>query len=216
MRVVLASGNPGKLRELAALLSPLGLELVAQNALGVESPPETGSTFVDNALIKARHAADATGLPALADDSGIEVDALGGRPGVYSARYAGEGASDLENLRKMLEELRDVPLAARTARYRCVIAFVRSSSEEPLLAEGSWEGRIRPEPRGSGGFGYDPVFVPAGSELTAAELPAEHKNASSHRGQAMRALVARLPAVLGEHRAGAAGKNRAFCRRTTK
>jgi XTP/dITP diphosphohydrolase len=193
MRVVLASSNGGKLRELTALLAPLGLDLIAQNALGVDSPPETGVTFSDNALLKARHAASVTGFPALADDSGIEVDALDGRPGVYSARYAGVGASDSDNLRKMLDELRDVPSLKRTARYRCVIAFVRSATDPaPVLADGTWEGRIISAPRGLGGFGYDPLFVPTGFDATAAELDPARKNELSHRGQALRALVEKL------------------------
>jgi XTP/dITP diphosphohydrolase len=195
VRVVLASSNGGKLRELASLLAPLGFELIAQNTLGVETPPETGETFADNALLKARHAAAATQLPALADDSGIEVDALGGRPGIYSARYAGEGASDEDNLRKMLSELRNVPSEKRTARYQCVIAFVSTSADpKPLLASGTWDGSLISEPRGLGGFGYDPIFIPHGFDRTAAELDAVEKNALSHRGQALRALVAQLQA----------------------
>ncbi len=193
MRVVLASGNPGKLRELSALLGPLGFDLITQSALRVESPPETGSTFFENALLKARHAARLTGLPALADDSGIEIDALGGRPGVYSARYAGEQASDAENNDKLLEELRGVPQQHRTARYQCVIVFVRHAEDaSPLVASGTWEGTILEAPRGSGGFGYDPLFVPRGFERTAAELEPELKNQLSHRGQALAALVQRL------------------------
>lgn len=193
MRVVLASSNTGKLRELASLLAPLGFDLIAQNELGVETPPETGETFADNALLKARHAAGVTNLPALADDSGVEVDALGGRPGIYSARYAGEGASDRDNLRKMLGELRDVPPAQRTARYQCVIAFVTSAADPaPILASGTWEGTLVSEPRGLGGFGYDPIFVPRGFDRTAAELDAGEKNSLSHRGQALRALVTQL------------------------
>ncbi|HEY4210668.1 MAG TPA: RdgB/HAM1 family non-canonical purine NTP pyrophosphatase [Steroidobacteraceae bacterium] len=188
--IVLASGNAGKLRELTALLAPLGLELTSQNALGIETPPETGTTFVDNALLKARFASRHSGLPALADDSGIEVDALGGRPGVYSARYAGEGATDSQNLQKMLEELLGVAPERRTARYQCVIVLVRDADDpQPVIAQGAWEGRIIEAPRGAGGFGYDPIFVPAGFERTAAELTAEEKNAVSHRGKALRALI---------------------------
>jgi len=192
-RAVLASANRGKLRELAALLAPLSLELVSQGSLGIEPPAETGGTFLENALSKARHAAQHAQLPALADDSGLEVDALGGRPGVRSARFAHEGASDEENLRHLLAELAGVPAARRQARYRCVIVFVRSAQDaQPLIARGSWEGRIATAPRGHGGFGYDPVFVPTGSWRTAAELSAAEKNAVSHRGQALRALVAML------------------------
>jgi XTP/dITP diphosphohydrolase len=193
VRVVLASGNSGKLRELASLLAPFGFDLVAQSTLGVETPPETGKTFAENALLKARYAAAATKLPALADDSGIEVDALGGRPGIYSARYAGEGATDQANLSKMLDEMRDVPAPQRTARYQCVIAFVTSATDtKPILASGTWEGTLISIPRGLGGFGYDPIFVPRGFGRTAAQLDPEEKNSLSHRGQALRALVMQL------------------------
>ena len=193
MRVVLASGNSGKLRELGTLLAPFGFDLVAQSTLGVETPEETGKTFAENALLKARHAAATTNLPALADDSGIEVDALGGRPGIYSARYAGEGASDQANLRKMLDEMRDVPAPQRTARYQCVIAFVATAKDpRPILASGTWEGTLLSTPRGLGGFGYDPIFVPRGFERTAAELDPGEKNSLSHRGQALSTLVTQL------------------------
>jgi XTP/dITP diphosphohydrolase len=193
VRVVLASGNSGKLRELGSLLAPFGFDLVAQSTLGVETPPETGKTFAENALLKSRYAAAATKLPALADDSGIEVDALGGRPGIYSARYAGEGATDEANLRKMLDQMRDVPAQQRTARYQCVIAFVTSATDtKPILASGVWEGTLISIPRGLGGFGYDPIFVPRGLDRTAAELDPEEKNSLSHRGQALRALVTQL------------------------
>lgn len=214
MKVVLASGNPGKLRELAELLAPSGLAVLPQSAFGIETPPETGATFRDNALLKARHAAALTGLPALADDSGIEVDALQGRPGVYSARYAGEGASDEANLRKLIAELEGVPEGARGARYQCVIALARRSDDpEPLIATGTWEGRIATAPRGSGGFGYDPVFLPQGSTRTAAELDPAEKNAVSHRGQALRALAARagvFAASAGATRSAAARRGRLF------
>lgn len=193
MKIVLASGNAGKLRELAAILAPLGHELIPQAALGIETPPETGATFVDNALLKARYAAEKSNLPALADDSGIEVDALGGRPGVYSARYAGEHATDRDNLDKMLIELAGVGDAKRTARYQCVIVVVRRADDaDPLIAQGTWEGRVLAEPRGSGGFGYDPIFLPEGANVTAAELCAAEKNALSHRGKALQALAAKL------------------------
>jgi XTP/dITP diphosphohydrolase len=192
-RVVLASANRGKLRELAALLSPLSLTLVPQQSLGITSVEETGGSFLDNALLKARHAARHAQLPALADDSGLEVDALGGAPGVWSARFAGAGASDARNLERLLEGLRTVPEGRRAARYQCVIVLVRAADDaRPLIAQGSWEGRIIDTPRGTGGFGYDPVFVPAGEERTAAELDAAAKNAVSHRGQALAALVAML------------------------
>ncbi len=192
-RVVLASSNPGKLRELAALLAPLSLTLIPQGALGIAAVPESGATFLANALLKARHAARCAQLPALADDSGLEVDALGGRPGVRSARFAGEGASDDDNLRQLLAELRDVPQPQRQARYRCVIVLVRSAADEgPLIAHGSWEGHIGSAPRGRGGFGYDPVFVPLGERRSAAELDTSEKNSLSHRARALRALVAML------------------------
>jgi XTP/dITP diphosphohydrolase len=193
VRVVLASGNSGKLRELASLFAPFGFDLVSQSTLGIETPAETGTTFAENALLKARHAAAITNLPALADDSGIEVDALGGRPGIYSARYAGEGASDQANLRKMLDEMRDIPVPQRTARYQCVIAFVTTATDgAPVLATGTWEGTLISEPKGLGGFGYDPIFVPRGFDRTAAELDPGEKNSLSHRGQALRALVTQL------------------------
>jgi XTP/dITP diphosphohydrolase len=189
-RVVLATGNPGKVREIAALLAPLVIEIVPQTALGIASADETGDTFDANALLKARHAAFAAGLPALADDSGIEVDALGGRPGVWSARYAGVGASDADNNALLLAELAGVPAAQRTARYRCVIAYVRNADDPaPLLARGSWEGTIGEVLLGSGGFGYDPLFVPAGGAVTAAQMSPADKNAVSHRAAALAELL---------------------------
>ena len=215
MKIILASGNPAKLRELAALLAPLGLELIAQGALGIDSAAESGSTFLENALLKARHAARVSGLPALADDSGIEVDALGGRPGVCSARFAGEGASDEDNLQKLLAELHDVPPPFRQARYHCVIALVRRSDDpEPIVAQGTWEGEIAREPRGGGGFGYDPIFLPSGSHHTAAELEAAEKNTVSHRAQALRRLVRLAREELGtsdsEKRSGRGKRGRLY------
>lgn len=187
-RIVLATGNRGKAREFAAMLGP-DWEICLQSELGVKPVAETGDSFAANALIKARHAAAATGLPALADDSGLEVDALDGAPGVLSARYAGEAAGDADNLRLLLERMAAVPADRRTARFRCVLAYVRGAEDPaPLLVEGSWEGRIATAARGAAGFGYDPVFEDGASGLTAAELPAERKNALSHRGQALRAL----------------------------
>jgi XTP/dITP diphosphohydrolase len=191
--VVLASSNVGKLREMSALLAPLGFELVTQGSLSIDSAEETGTTFIENALLKARHAAQQAQLPAISDDSGIEVDALDGRPGVYSARFAGENAGDQDNNRKLLAELRDVPAELRQARYQCVIVFVRDANDlDPIVARGSWEGQVATEPRGSGGFGYDPLFVPAGMHNTAAQLEPARKNELSHRAQALRALVAAL------------------------
>ena len=194
MRVVVATGNRGKLGELTALLAPLGVDLLPQSAYGVEPPPETGTTFLSNALIKARHAARVAQLPAVADDSGLEVDALGGAPGVYSARYAGEGSDAAANNAKLLKALTGVPPEKRRARFRGIIVFVRSAVDpHPLVGEGVWEGRIALAPRGSGGFGFDPLFEPLDSTWTAAELTPDDKNARSHRGAALRALVAQWP-----------------------
>jgi XTP/dITP diphosphohydrolase len=192
-KVILASANPGKLRELQGLLAPLGWQLIPQQQLGIAPAAETGATFEDNALLKARHAAGAGGLPALADDSGIEVDALGGLPGVRSARYAGERAADRENLEKLLQELRAVAPVGRRARYRCVIAYVASAADpRPLVAEGHWEGSIATAPRGTGGFGYDPIFVPEGEARTAAELAPAEKDTLSHRARALSSLLSQL------------------------
>ena len=191
--MVLATGNPGKLRQFSELLVRSGLTLVRQSDFGIEPPPETGSTFVENSLIKARNAARLSGLPAIADDSGIEVDALGGRPGLYSARYAGEGASDDQNLRKMLLEMENVPSLERTARYRSIIVYLSSADDpSPLIGEGVWEGVIATSPRGTGGFGYDPIFIPRGAVHTAAEMPVNERNEQSHRGQASRSFLAQL------------------------
>ena len=193
MKLVLASANAGKQREFAALLAPLGMQLLLQSALGIDSVAETGTTFEANALLKARHAASRARLPALADDSGLEVDALDGRPGVWSARYAGAMATDADNNARLLSELAGVPPERRGARYCCVLALVRSADDAaPLIARGSWQGRIGTRPAGAGGFGYDPLFVPEGHEVTAAELPAQQKNTLSHRGRALAALVAQL------------------------
>lgn len=182
---------------MSALLAPLGFDLITQGSLGIRSVAETGTTFLENASIKARHAARLAKLPAIADDSGIEVDALEGRPGVYSARFAGESASDHDNLQKLLIELHGVPTEFRQARYHCVIVFVRNANDrEPIVAHGTWEGRIAIEPRGSGGFGYDPIFLPAGMHSTAAQLPLEQKNQRSHRAQALATLLAELKAFL--------------------
>ena len=190
-RLVLASNNEGKLREFRRLLSPLGIDVVAQAALGVPEADEPHVTFVENALVKARHASAITGLPALADDSGICVVALGGAPGVQSARYAGEPKSDARNNAKLVAALAGV--ADRRAHYACVLVLVASADDpEPVIAEGRWQGRVIDAPRGAGGFGYDPHFEDVESGLTGAELPLERKNALSHRGKAMRELLARL------------------------
>jgi XTP/dITP diphosphohydrolase len=194
VKAVLASGNAGKVREFAQLLAARHIEVIPQTAFAIATPEETGCTFRDNALLKARHAAGLSGLAALADDSGIEVDALGGRPGVWSARYAGEGATDADNVALLLRELADVPAAQRSARYRCVLVFLRDAADpDPVVADGVWEGRILSAPRGSGGFGYDPIFQPAGLSLAVAELPEQQKNLISHRAQALRALLSALP-----------------------
>jgi XTP/dITP diphosphohydrolase len=193
LRLLLATANAGKQREFAALLAPLGLELLLQSALGIDSVAETGATFEANALLKARHAASRGALPALADDSGLEVDALDGRPGVWSARYAGAAASDDDNNARLLAELADVPPERRGARYRCVLVLVRNATDTaPLIASGTWEGRIATRRMGHGGFGYDPLFIPEGHEMTVAELPAALKNAHSHRAKALAALVGQL------------------------
>jgi XTP/dITP diphosphohydrolase len=192
-RVVLATGNPGKLRQFSELLGGQLVTLVRQSDFGIEPPPETGATFLENALIKARNAARITGLPAIADDSGIEVDALDGRPGLYSARYAGENASDVENLEKMLGELAGTPVGQRGARYRSVIVYVANADDPaPLVGEGVWEGSIAEAPRGTEGFGYDPIFLPEGELRTAAEMPAAERNPLSHRGQASRVFLERF------------------------
>lgn len=189
-RLVVASSNAGKLRELRALAAALAVEIVSQTELGIAAVAETESTFRGNALLKARHAARATGLPALADDSGLEVDALGGAPGVYSARYAGAAARDADNNAKLLAELAAIP-PPRRARYRAVLVLVAHADDPaPLVAEGRWEGQIALAPRGSAGFGYDPLFLPDGDARTAAEYPAAEKNRRSHRGQALAALLA--------------------------
>jgi len=192
-KVVLASGNVGKVREFNQLLGDQHIEVVPQSSFGVPEAEETGLTFVENAILKARNAARHTGLPALADDSGIEVDALNGAPGIYSARYAGEGASDEANLRKLLVALEGVPEAARGARFQCVIAYLRHAEDPtPLICQGTWEGRILTAPRGANGFGYDPVFFVPDEDASSAELPAEIKNRLSHRGQALRRLLEAL------------------------
>ncbi len=194
--LVLATGNAGKLREFRALLADLAIEVVPQSEFDVPTVPETGLTFIENALIKARNAARHTGLPALADDSGLAVDALHGRPGIYSARYSGPDADDLANNRKLLEELAGVPEQERGARYHCILVFLRDAEDPvPLVCEGAWEGRIAPAPRGEGGFGYDPLFLPADGEGSAAELDPAIKNRCSHRGRAMALLRERLASL---------------------
>lgn len=197
-RIVLASGNAGKIRELTDLLGPIGLEVVPQSQWQVEECEETGLTFVENAILKARNAARHTGLPALADDSGIEVDDLQGQPGIYSARYSGPEGDDRQNNEKLLAALQDVPPQRRTARFRCVMAFLAHADDpSPILAEGTWEGLVASEPRGNGGFGYDPIFYLPEFGCTSAELPVAEKNRLSHRGQAVRTMAERLRQRLG-------------------
>lgn len=193
MKVVLASGNKGKLAELGDLLSPSGLELLPQGALGITDPVEDGHTFVENALIKARNAARLSGLPALADDSGLIVDALGGAPGLISAHYAGVHGDAAGNIAKLLGELRGIPAERRTARFYCCLVLLRHAEDpQPLIAEGEWPGLILDAPRGDGGFGYDPVFFDPATGLGAGEMPPEMKNPISHRGRALALLKARL------------------------
>lgn len=189
-KVVLATGNAGKVRELADLLADFGLDVVAQTELNVESVEETGLTFIENAILKARHAAKVTGLPALADDSGLAVDALGGAPGIYSARYAGEDASDLQNLEKLLQALKGVPDDKRQAQFHCVLVYMRHAEDPtPLVFHGCWPGVVTHAPAGQGGFGYDPIFYVPSEGKTAAELTRDEKHAISHRGQALKLLL---------------------------
>lgn len=189
-KVVLATGNAGKVRELADLLRDFGLDVVAQTELGVESAEETGLTFIENAILKARHAAQVTGLPAIADDSGLAVEVLGGAPGIYSARYAGENATDQQNLEKLLATLKNVPDEQRKARFHCVLVYMRHAEDPtPLVFHGSWAGEITRDAAGAGGFGYDPIFFVPGEGKTAAELTRDEKRAISHRGQALKLLL---------------------------
>lgn len=195
-RVVLASGNKGKVREINEILAGLDIEVVPQTEFDVPEAEETGLTFVENAILKARNAAKHTGLPAIADDSGLEVDALKGAPGIRSARYAGPGASDRDNLEKLLQELAGVDEADRAARFQCLMVYMAHEADPtPLICQGTWEGRIAREPAGDNGFGYDPVFFVPDHDCTAAQLPAGEKNRLSHRGQALRSLVDALCAA---------------------
>ncbi|NCF25217.1 MAG: RdgB/HAM1 family non-canonical purine NTP pyrophosphatase [Gammaproteobacteria bacterium] len=191
-KIVLATGNPGKLGEIQRILGDLGVEIIPQTELGVDDADETGESFVENALIKARHASLLTGLPAIADDSGLVVDALDGRPGVYSARYSGADATDESNIDKLLQEMRGIPGERRTAAFHCCAVFVSTDDSTSLVAEGRWTGRILEQRRGTGGFGYDPVFFDPECGRTAAELGPELKNARSHRGKALSALAEML------------------------
>ncbi|MEY0726046.1 RdgB/HAM1 family non-canonical purine NTP pyrophosphatase [Providencia rettgeri] len=189
-KVVLATGNPGKVNELADLLRDFGMDIVAQTSLGVESAEETGLTFIENAILKARHAAAQTGLPAIADDSGISVDALGGAPGIYSARYAGEDATDEQNLIKLLEAMKNVPDDQRQAQFNCVLVYLRHAEDPtPLVFHGRWHGVITHEHKGQGGFGYDPIFYVPELGCTSAELTKAEKQAVSHRGRALTMML---------------------------
>lgn len=187
--VVLASGNQGKIRELQALLAPMGWKVRPQSDWNVEDADETGLSFIENAILKARHACQLTGLPSLADDSGLAVDALDGAPGIYSARFAGENANDQTNIETLLHALQDTPEAERSARFICVLAFMQHANDPtPIICQGEWEGRILTAPAGEGGFGYDPVFYVPERECSAAQLSAEDKQLLSHRGKALAQL----------------------------
>ena len=192
-QIVLATGNLGKVREINELLADHDLEVVPQSDFNVPEAEETGLTFVENAILKARNAAAHTGLPAIADDSGLEVDALDGAPGIYSSRYAGSTATDKDNLEKLLADLGDLPDAQRSARFQCLMVYLRHVKDPtPILCQGTWEGRILFAPRGSNGFGYDPVFYVPGHDCSSAELSPDIKNRLSHRGQALRKLIMAL------------------------
>ena len=189
----MASSNPGKLREINQILGGLGMEVLPQSEFNVPDAEETGLSFVENAILKARHAASLTDLPAIADDSGLEVDALKGAPGIYSARYSGPGATDKKNLLKVLDELKAIPEVERTARFQCLMVFMTHAEDPtPLICQGTWEGRILFEPRGEGGFGYDPIFFVPSENCASAELAPEVKNRLSHRGQALQKLLTTL------------------------
>ena len=190
-KIVLASGNAKKINELTEILAPLDIDIIPQKSFAIEDAVEDGLSFVENAIIKARHAALHSGLPALADDSGIEVDALDGQPGIYSARFSGEHASDLSNNEKLLQLLKDTPDNKRTARYQCVIVFMRHAKDPtPIICQGSWEGTLLREMQGEGGFGYDPLFFCAEFQCTAAQLNSQQKQSVSHRGKALKQLAA--------------------------
>ncbi|MEW8351761.1 MAG: RdgB/HAM1 family non-canonical purine NTP pyrophosphatase [Candidatus Thiodiazotropha taylori] len=194
-RIVLASNNSGKVREINQLLASEQITVVAQKDFNIPDAIEDGLSFVENAIKKARHASSLSGLPAIADDSGIEVDALNGAPGIYSARFAGPGASDEENLQKLLSRMEEVPEAKRTARFQCLMVYMRHSEDPtPIICQGSWEGRILFEPQGDNGFGYDPIFYVPTHDCSSAQLAPETKNSLSHRGQALKALMQALSA----------------------
>lgn len=192
-KVVLATGNKGKVKELARMLSDLNIEVLPQSEFDVTEVAETGSTFVENAIIKARHAAKQTGLPAIADDSGLAVDALGGEPGVYSARYSGDQATDQSNITKLLDAMADIPKPQRQAKFLCVLVFMRHADDPtPIICQGEWVGEITTEQQGENGFGYDPVFWVEEKNCSSAQLSPEQKNELSHRGKALKQLLAQL------------------------
>jgi XTP/dITP diphosphohydrolase len=192
-RIVLASNNAGKVREINQLLASQEIEVVPQREFDIPEAEETGLTFVENAILKARNAARHSGLPAIADDSGIEVDALKGAPGIYSARFAGPGCDDADNNRKLLEDLAGVPDAERTARFQCIMVYMEHADDPtPIICQGTWEGRILQAPQGDNGFGYDPLFLVLEEGCSSAELSPEQKNGMSHRGQALRRLLEAL------------------------
>ena len=194
-KIVLASNNKGKVREFGEMLSILNMEVVPQATFNIEDADETGLTFVENAIIKARHASAIAGLPAIADDSGLEVDFLNGAPGIYSARYSGEGATDEKNLHKLLDALKDVPEEKRTARFQCLLVYMRHAEDPtPIICQGTWEGIIMTEPQGENGFGYDPIFYVPSHNCSSAQLAADEKNKLSHRGQALKKLLTALKA----------------------
>lgn len=195
-KIVLASGNKKKVAELQLLLNPSGFEVISQTSLGIPDAAETGLTFVENAIIKARQAARLSGLPAIADDSGLEVDALNGEPGIYSARFAGDPSNDERNNQLLLEKLRSVPDGGRTARFQCVLVYLRHAADpSPVICQASWAGSILHEPRGESGFGYDPLFFVPTHKCSAAQLDANEKARISHRGQAMKKLLQALRAI---------------------
>lgn len=196
-QIVLASGNKGKLKEFNQILSERGIDVVPQSEFQVPDADETGLSFVENAILKARHACQLTGLPALADDSGLEVDALNGAPGIYSARFAGPGATDADNNQKLLQQLTGKPAAERSARFRCVLVFMRHAEDPtPLICQGSWEGQILEQPRGDNGFGYDPLFLVPALNQASAELTPDQKHQLSHRGQAVAEFTQKIQAYL--------------------
>lgn len=201
IKIIFASHNAGKILELTTLLKPFNVEMISTASLGLSDIAETGLTFVENALIKARHACQQTGLPAIADDSGLEVHALNGSPGIYSARYAGEKATSHDNIKKLLSELQDIPKENRHARFYCALVFMHHAEDPtPLICEAEWKGIILEKPSGTLGFGYDPIFYDSNEKCSAAELMLEKKNMISHRGKALRLLLEKLPDKLKSYR----------------